>query len=231
MNISATLQNFADPQQAAHLQRFFKTGPGDYAEGDVFIGIKAPVLRKVAEQFRNLPLTEVETLLRSEIHEFRFTALVLLIQHYQNGNAARREAVFECYVKNANHINNWDLVDISAPHIIGAHLLDLPRDLLYQWAYDEYLWRRRIAIVATFAFIRRNDFADTLALAEILRSDTHDLIHKAVGWMLREVGKRDVATAREFLDSYAAQLPRTTLRYAIEKFPPTLRQAYLNKRA
>jgi len=223
------LQQLADPKQQQILQRFFKTGKGEYGEGDIFLGIKVPVQRKLAKKYQALPLTDIQALLESKIHEYRFTALILLIKHYSKADHNQKSVLFEFYLHNAKHINNWDLVDISAPHIMGDYLLDKPRDILYQLSRSSNLWKKRIAIIATMIFIKNNDFQDSLQLAEILLNDKHDLIHKAVGWILREVGKRDQIVEEKFLQKYYKQMPRTMLRYAIEKFDNDKRKFYLKK--
>jgi 3-methyladenine DNA glycosylase AlkD len=223
------LQQLADSTQQENLQRFFKTGEGEYGEGDIFLGIKVPVQRKVAKKYQKLPLSDIQTLLQSKIHEYRFTALILLISRYTQANDSQKLPLFDFYLNNTQYINNWDLVDISAPKIIGHYLLDKPRDILYQLARSTHLWERRIAIIATMPFIKQQDFKDTLRLAEILLNDEHDLIHKAVGWMLREVGKQDQTVEEDFLNQYSQKMPRTMLRYAIEKLSKEKRQFYLKK--
>jgi 3-methyladenine DNA glycosylase AlkD len=223
------LQQLADPNQQAILQRFFKTGIGQYGEGDIFLGIKVPIQRKVARKYQTLSLTDIQTLLQSQIHEHRITALILLTYRYLKASDTQKQALFEFYLHNTQHINNWDLVDISAPKIVGDYLLDKPREILYELAHSTSLWERRIAIIATMIFIKHNDFNDTLELANILLNDKHDLIHKAVGWMLREVGKRDRKREESFLKKHHKKMPRTMLRYAIEKFDEQKRQFYLNK--
>jgi len=215
------------PEQATNLARFFKTGPGEYGEGDRFIGVKVPVIRKVAKEFKNLSLAEVKNLSRSEIHEERLLALVILVAQFQKSDDATRKSIYDLYLANTRHINNWDLVDVSAPKIVGGYLETRSRKPLYGLAKSASLWERRIGIVATGWFIWRDDFADTLRIAEKLLKDREDLIHKAVGWMLREVGKRDVAVLEEFLGKHCAVMPRTMLRYAIERFPERKRQSYL----
>jgi 3-methyladenine DNA glycosylase AlkD len=223
------LQQLADSKQKDILQRFFKTGQGEYGEGDVFLGIKVPVQRKVAKKYQTLPLSEIQKLLTSQIHEYRFTALILLIQHYIKAATHQKTVLFDFYLKNTKHINNWDLVDISAPKIVGDYLLDKSKEVLYQLAESSNLWERRIAIIATMTLIKNNQLNDTLQLAEILLNDEHDLIHKAVGWMLREVGKQDQNIEEGFLKKHYQKMPRTMLRYAIEKFDPETRQFYLKK--
>src|SRR5512135_1019546 len=188
--ISKELRALASPETAANLQRFFKTGPGQYGEGDVFLGIKVPPLRALAKQHVDAGLDTIVALLNSRYHEERFLALLLLMQLYQRAEDKERSAAYNLYLGNTHRINNWDLVDVSAPRIVGRHLQDRPRKILYRLARSPLLWERRIAIIATAWFIGRNDFDDTLRIAEILVQDEHDLMHKAVGWMLREVGKR-----------------------------------------
>ena len=223
------LQQLADPKQQAILQRFFKTAPGEYGEGDVFLGIKVPILRKIAKQYKRLSLTDLQILLQNSIHEYRFMALVILIYQYTQADSHYRQEIIYFYLNHTRYINNWDLVDISAPQLLGDYLLTHSREVLYQLASSEQWWERRIAILATFCLIKYHDFSDTLQLARILLQDQHDLIHKAVGWMLREVGKRNVAIEKTFLQQHYQQMPRTMLRYALEKFPNETRQFYLKK--
>ncbi|MBU0688098.1 MAG: DNA alkylation repair protein [Gammaproteobacteria bacterium] len=227
--ISAQLRALASPDTASILQGFFKTGPGQYGEGDVFLGIKIPPLRALAKQHRDADLPTIESLLASKYHEQRMFALLLLMQFYQAADETGRQAAYDLYLSNTARINNWDLVDVSAPHIVGHHLEQRPRAILRQLAQSDSLWERRIAIIATFHFIRQNDFADTIRIAEMLLDDKHDLMHKAVGWMLREVGKRDQKLAERFLQQHYPRLPRTALRYAIERFDPPLRKQYLKR--
>jgi 3-methyladenine DNA glycosylase AlkD len=226
-DVRARLREHADPEDARNLQRFFKTGPGEYGEGDVFIGVRVPALRRLAKEFRALPTGDAAELLRSPVHEERLLALLILVGAYAKGDDMLRGRIFDFYLANTRFINNWDLVDSSAADIIGAHLLDADRCLLDRLARSELLWERRIAIIATFFFIRRGEFADTLRIAALLLHDRHDLIHKAVGWMLREVGKRDQEAEEAFLREHCRAMPRTMLRYATERFPEPLRQAYL----
>ena len=221
------LRSLGCPKQAAILARFFKTGPGQYGEGDRFIGVKVPVTRKVAWEFKSLPLAEVECLLHSEIHEERLLALVILVGQFEKGDDAARKRINDFYLASTKHINNWDLVDLSAPQIVGGNLETRSRRPLDRLAKSASLWERRISILATHWFIRHGDFADTLRIAEKLLTDGEDLIHKAVGWMLREVGKRDLVVLEEFLSEHCRAMPRTMLRYAIERFPEGKRQAYL----
>lgn len=223
----ARVREAGSAENARVLQGYFKTGPGEYGEGDVFVGVRLPVLRKLAREFDTLPLDQAAELLRSEVHEERLLALLVLVRIYQKAKAETRRAVFDLYLAHTRFINNWDLVDSSAEHIIGAHLAEGDRSLLDRLASSKLLWERRIAILSTFHFIRRGQFDDTLRVSEILLSDRHDLIHKAVGWMLREVGRRDQAAEEAFLRRHHAAMPRTMLRYAIERFPEPLRQRYL----
>jgi 3-methyladenine DNA glycosylase AlkD len=220
-----------DPDRARMSQSFFKTGPGQYGEGDVFIGITVPVLRKLAKEIPTLPVSEVVRLLRSPLHEARLLALFVLVRAYQRGDDVSRGNIYTRYLKNTRHINNWDLVDCSAEHIVGAHLWARDRSVLGALAASDLLWERRIAILATFHFIKRGAFAETLRIAERVLGDPEDLIHKATGWMLREVGKRDLAAEEAFLKKHGRSMPRTMLRYAIEKFPEDLRQRYLRGEA
>ena len=224
------MELLADPEIAAHSQRFFKTGAGQYGEGDVFRGIRVPVLRRVAKDHQQLALPETLKLLHSPYHEDRLVALLILIHHYGRGDDADRTRVYSSYLKHTRLINNWDLVDCSAPQIVGTHLYDKDRAVLYKLAQSRSLWERRIAIIATFHFIRQGDVTDTLKLASMLLSDHEDLIHKAVGWMLREAGKRDLQSAEAFLREHCQHMPRTMLRYAIERLPERKRLQYLNGR-
>ena len=225
--LQARLRSLGSPTDAAFLSGFFKTGPGQYGAGDVFAGVRVPVLRRLAKEFKSLPLPQVERLLHSAIHEERLTALLILVLRAGRADAATRKRIYDLYLANTRYINNWDLVDLSAPHLVGVHLEDKSRKPLDRLARSKSLWERRIAILATFHFIRQNDFADTLEIAESLLADQEDLIHKAVGWMLREVGKRDQPALEGFLDKFQRIMPRTMLRYAIERFPERKRQAYL----
>lgn len=228
-NIRKRLRKFSSKEKAALLQRFFKTGPGEYGAGDKFLGVMVPNIRKVAKEFRDAPDADVLKLLRSPFHEERLLALLILVRRYEKGDDALKKKIYAIYLKNTRSINNWDLVDLSAPNIVGAHLIERSRRPLYALAKSRDLWKRRIAILATSAFIRQNDSRDTLAISQILMSDDHDLIHKAVGWMLREVGKRDVVTLEQFLKGRYLKMPRTMLRYAIERFPEAKRRKYLNR--
>ncbi len=225
--IGKQLRTLASAENAANLQRFFKTGPGQYGAGDMFLGIKMPQLRALAKQHSDVDLTTIAALLASHYHEERMFALLLLMQRYQAADATGQQAAYDLYLGNTQRINNWDLVDVSAPHIVGRHLQQRPRKVLHELAHSPSLWERRIAIIATAWFIRLDDFDDTLRIAKILLHDEHDLMHKAVGWMLREVGKRDLAIEEDFLKIHYRTMPRTMLRYAIERFPEPKRKNYL----
>ncbi len=228
-SLRAELRRLTDREKAAFLQGFFKTGPGQYAEGDRFRGITVPVQRALAKRYRHLDFDDAAELLESEWHEDRLVALFLLMHRYEKGVPPERARIHRHYLARvATRVNNWDLVDSSAPTLVGAHLFEAgDASLLARLARDENLWRRRVGIVATLHFIRRGVFAPTLRVAELLLGDRHDLIHKATGWMLREMGKKDAAPLREFLDAHAAVMPRTMLRYAIERMPERERRKYL----
>ncbi len=226
--IRRELRELGDPKIAEHSQRFFKTGPGEYGEGDRFIGVRIPALRRIARQCRDMPLGDAETLLRSPIHEERLLALLILVLQYQKGAPALRKQIYDLYHRNLRFVNNWDLVDVSSHPIAGDYLRDRSKRPLHQWARSKDLWKRRIAIIATLAYIKQGAFDQTLHIAEMLLHDEEDLIHKAVGWMLREVGNRDRPTEEAFLQQHYRGMPRTMLRYAIEKFPPRRRKQYLD---
>lgn len=221
------LRTLGSPEAAAFAARYFKTGPGQYGEGDVFLGILVPVLRKLARSFRSLDDGEVVSLLRSEYHEARLLALLILVLVASKGDQATKRRAYDLYLTNTRFVNNWDLVDASSREIVGGYLQDKDRGPLDRLARSASLWERRIAIVATHHFIARHDFADTLKVSKVLLADPHDLIHKAAGWMLREVGKRDRATLEGFLSIHHRAMPRTMLRYAIERFEPDIRLGYL----
>jgi 3-methyladenine DNA glycosylase AlkD len=225
--IRARLWKLGDKQQAVISQRFFKIGPGEYGEGDRFLGIKVPEIRKLAKEYQAIPLTEATQILQSPIHEERLLALFILIQAFAKGDKDTKEKIYHLYLKNTRYINNWDLVDASAAHIAGAFLKEKNKKPLYDLARSSDLWERRIAIMATFHFIKDGTFTETLKIARMLLSNKEDLIHKAVGWMLREVGKRHLATEERFLKKHYKKMPRTMLRYAIERFPESKRQRYL----
>ncbi|MBI5133242.1 MAG: DNA alkylation repair protein [Thaumarchaeota archaeon] len=215
----------ANPEKAKILQRFFKTGKGEYGEGDIFFGLTVPESRKIARKYSALNFAETRLLLKSKIHEERLIALLILVHNFNNGSAEKK--IYDFYLRHAQHINNWDLVDLSADKIVGAYLSDEPKDILYTLSRSENLWERRIAIISTFHFIKNNEFGEALKISKILLQDKHDLIQKAVGWMLREVGKRSFSTEEAFLKEHYKRMPRTMLRYAIEKFPEKLRKKYL----
>lgn len=222
----------ADPERAASLQRFFRTGPGGYGEGDRFAGVTMPQIRGVVRRFRALPPGDVWPLLDSPVHEHRMAGLLVLVERYRHGGEDVRSEVYDIYMRAlaAGRIDNWDLVDVTAPDVVGAHLRNRSRGPLFALAASPRLWDRRVAIVATFAFIRSGDASTTLALAERLLDDRHDLIHKAAGWMLREVGKRvDERLLRDFLDAHAAGMPRTMLRSAVERLDADARAAYMRR--
>ncbi len=225
------LRLFSNPEKARVLRRFFKTGPGEYGEGDRFLGVMVPNIRKIVRFHQDAPLAELAKLLRSPWHEERLLALLILVRQYERGDDARRAAIYSLYLGNTRFINNWDLVDLTAPNIVGAHLLDKSRKPLFALARSRDLWKRRIAIMSTFHFIKSYDYADTLAISELLLYDKEDLIHKAVGWMLRETGKRALKTEERFLKRHYKSMPRTMLRYAIEKFPQSERRKYLDGKA
>jgi 3-methyladenine DNA glycosylase AlkD len=225
--IAGELEALADPERARAAQRYFRTGPGEYGEGDRFLGVRVPQVRAVAKRHREAPLATMLGLLRSPWHEVRLLALILMVDAYRRGDDAAREALFDAYLANTGHVNGWDLVDVSAGPIVGAHLDGRGKRLLTRLAGSTSLWERRIAIIATSHEIRCGRFDETLRIATLLLDDPHDLIHKATGWMLREVGKRDRAVEERFLKQHLRRMPRTMLRYAIEKFPPALRARYL----
>lgn len=216
-----------NPAQALVLQRFFKTGKGEYGEGDIFYGIKVPEQRMIAKQFKDLTLSDLSTLIFSKVHEERLISAFILVDQFKRGNKKKKKIIFDFFLKNRKGINNWDLVDLSAPKIVGAYLIDKEKELLYKFANSKDVWEKRISIISTQAFIREHFFEDTLNISKILLHDKHDLIHKAVGWMLREVGNRDIQTEEEFLIKHYKTMPRTMLRYAIEKFPEQKRKGYL----
>ncbi|MCL4382479.1 DNA alkylation repair protein [Patescibacteria group bacterium] len=228
------LKKLANPEKARILARFFKTGKGEYGEGDKFLGIMTGPIQDLAGKYKDLSFSDLQKLLNGQYHEERTLAVMILIRQYKKGERVKREEVFKFYLKNTKKINNWNLVDISAPKIIGEYIwimdngnCGIGREILYRLARSENLWERRIAIISTFAFIRENDFVDTLKIAEILLTDKHDLIHKAVGWMLREIGKKDQKAEEVFLKKHYQTMPRTMLRYAIEKFSQKQREFYL----
>ncbi len=223
----AALQTISDPTKAEHSYGFFKAFPGGYGEGDKFLGIKVPDLRTIAKEFKNLTLPEIGELLRSQWHEVRLLALFLLVGQFKRKKPDVKEEIYQLYLNHLPYVNNWDLVDSSAHYIVGVWLMDKERKILYRLTESDNLWERRIGIMSTFHFIRQDQFDDALAISLILLHDTEDLIQKAVGWMLREIGNRDGIIERDFLKSHYQTMPRTMLRYAIEKFPASERQEYL----
>jgi 3-methyladenine DNA glycosylase AlkD len=225
--VEAKLKSIADAEKAQILQRFFKTGPGQYGEGDKFLGIQVPELRQVVNEFKALPLGEVTKLVKSPWHEARLAALLILVKQFAKASAGERKSIYDLYLGHTRWINNWDLVDASAPHIAGAHLMMRSRRPLYTLAKSASLWERRIAIIATLYFVREKDFDDALSIVATLLADREDLIHKATGWVLREIGKRDQQAMEDFLVAHYRNMPRTTLRYAIERLPETRRKEYL----
>ena len=231
MNVNAVrckLRKLANKEKAKVLRGFFKNGPGQYGEGDVFLGITVPVLRKRATGDRGAQLADAGLLFRSKIHEERLFALLLFLHAYLSGDDPVKKKIYHLYLKNTRSINNWDLVDLSAPNIVGDYLANKSRRPLYVLAKSHDLWKKRIAILSTFHFIRQNDFSDTFKISRMFIRDNHDLIHKAVGWMLREVGKRDMRSEERFLKQHYRKMPRTMLRYAIERFSEAKRKKYLN---
>jgi len=226
-SLRAILKKQANPKQAKIYLRFFKTGKGEYGEGDEFLGIKVPVSRKIAKEFKDLALPEIQELLYSKMHEERLIALFILTEQYSKGDEEKKKVIYDFYLKNLKRVNNWDLVDLSAEKIIGAYLLEKDKQILFKFTRSKNLWKRRIAIMSTFHFIKNGLYDTTFEIADVLLKDEHDLIHKAVGWMLREIGNRDVKIEEAFLKKQYKNMPRTMLRYAIEKFPEKKRQSYL----
>ena len=226
-DVKNSLLALAQPQRAVLLARFFKTGPGQYGEGDQFLGLSMPQQHSIAKLHRNLSLTETELLVQDSFHECRMIGLLIWVAQTRKGNPAQQSAILERYIANRHCINNWDLIDVTCPHILGRHVVKGDRSILYTLASEDHLWSQRMAIVSTFALIRLGQFANTFAVAELLLPHKHDLIHKAIGWMLREVGKRRPEALEEFLHDHIQQMPRTTLRYAIERFEPVRRRYYL----
>jgi 3-methyladenine DNA glycosylase AlkD len=223
----AELKKTESKKDAEILQWFFKTGKGEYGEGDKFLGIRVPKTREIAKKYKKLTSEEINKALKSKYHEERLCALLILVEKYSRTSEDEKEKIVKFYLANTKYINNWDLVDLTAPKILGKHLLNRNRKILTKLSRSENLWERRISIISTFEFIRNKDFSDTLKISKLLLKDEHDLIHKAVGWMLREIGKRNLETEEEFLKKHYNKMPRTILRYAIEKFPEKKRLAYL----
>ena len=228
MKASEEIRGLANEEIAKHSLRFFKTSKGEYGYGDVFLGVRTPQIRSIAKKNISISTTEMKTLIKSKYHEERLLGLIILANKYSKDKDEKvRNQLYKIYVSSFKYVNNWDLVDVTCPHVIGKHLMDKERSILYSWAKSEDLWTKRIAIVSTHWFIRKNDLDDTFKIAEILLNDEHDLIHKAVGWMLREAGKRDLEKEEIFLKKHYKNMPRTMLRYSIEKFPEPKRQKYL----
>ena len=222
------IRSLADKERAIHSKKFFKTGKGEYGYGDIFLGVRTPQIRLIAKKHIEISTTEMQTLIKSKYHEERLLGLIILANKYSKDKDEKvRNQLYKIYVSSFKYVNNWDLVDVTCPHVIGKHLMNKERSILYSWARSEDLWTKRIAIVSTHWFIRKNDLDDTFKIAEILLNDEHDLIHKAVGWMLREAGKRDLEKEEIFLKKHYKNMPRTMLRYSIEKFPEPKRQKYL----
>lgn len=217
----------SDAKRAEVLKRFFKTGKGEYGEGDIFVGLTVPQSRQIARSYKNLPFSEIKKLLKSKVHEERLIALLILIQNFQKGDKKTKAKIYDFYLSSTRYVNNWDLVDLTASKIVGEYLLDKEKRELFKLAKSKNIWERRIAIIATFAFIKRGSLEPTFEIAKLLLEDQHDLMHKAVGWMLREAGKRDQIRLEEFLKLNYKKIPRTTLRYAIERFPEEKRKAFL----
>lgn len=222
------IRRLADPNTAKNLQRFFKTNKGQYGEGDIFLGLKVPRQRQLVKKYQDLTLKETKQLLKSKIHEERLIGLLILVKQYEKGDQKTQTRIYRFYLAHIRAVNNWDLVDLTAPKIIGQYLLDKPRAVLYEMAQSSNLWLRRIAMLSTMAFIRQGQYQDTLALAKVYLTDPHDLIHKATGWLLREIGKKDQVQEEIFLKKYAQRMPRTMLRYALEKLPKSKQQFYLH---
>ena len=227
--IMASLRALGNEEKSRHLSGFFKAGEGQYGYGDKFLGLPVPLTRSVAKRHKDAPLGVAEELLHSEWHEARLCALLILVEKMKRAKADDAKLIVDMYLANTAHINNWDLVDLSAPYVVGKYLLDKPRNVLYRLASSPLLWDNRIAMVSTYAFIKSNELDDTFSLAALLLGHKHDLMHKAVGWMLREAGKRDMARLRAFVDGHWHEMPRTMLRYAIEKYPEDERRSVLRR--
>lgn len=226
-SIQKKLLSLGNSEIAEHSQRFFKTGPGEYGEGDLFLGIRVPILRSQVNTYKNISKKELLVSLRSKYHEERLLALLIMVKLFQDGDEEKKGEIYQLYLKNTKYINGWDLVDCSAHHIVGPFLEHQSKKQLYQLSKSKSLWERRISIIACFAYIKKSDFKDAIAISEALLKDTEDLIHKAVGWMLREMGKRNLKTETNFLKKHYHNMPRVMLRYAIEKFPKSEREKYL----
>ena len=228
MKASEEIRALANKERANHSKKFFKTGKGEYGYGDIFLGVRVPKIRLIAKKNIDISITDMKTLIKSKYHEERLLGLIILVNKYSKSKDEKdRDQLYKIYVSSFKYVNNWDLVDVTCAHVIGKHLLNKDRSILYTWAKSNDLWTKRIAIVSTHCFIRKNDLQDTFKIAKILLNDEHDLIHKAVGWMLREAGKRDLEKEEIFLKKHYKNMPRTMLRYSIEKFPEPKRQKYL----
>ena len=228
-NLKKELAGFGNPEKARILSGFFKTGKGQYGYGDVFLGVKVPETRTVAKKFNELNLNDLKKLLSSRIHEERLCALLILADKYKKSDSKNKKIIVDFYLQNTQRVNNWDLVDLSADKILGNYLIDKDKSILYNLVKSQNLWERRISIISTFAFIRNNKFDDTIKISEILLNDEHDLIQKAVGWMLREMGKRNEKSLFKFLDKHYKAMPRTMLRYAIERLDEKKKEVYMIK--
>jgi len=228
-SLKQDLQALATEERAKASARYFKTGPGQYGEGDIFIGVTVPDTRKIAKKYKNINLEQIQELLKSKIHEHRLTALLILVEQFNNSNEKEKQEIYNFYLNHTKHINNWDLVDLSAHQIVGSHILNKEKSILEKLAKSQNLWEKRIAIISTFEFIRKKEFKESFKIANILMQDKHDLIHKAVGWMLREIGKKDQAQEKEFLNKHYKTMPRTMLRYAIKRFSKEDKMFYMKK--
>ncbi len=225
------MEECSNEEKAKLYQRFFKTGPGQYGEGDVFMGLTMPETRAISSKYTEMPIEEVQELLNSEIHEHRMSALLIVIQKYRKANKEEKRKLYEFYLKNMSRINNWDLIDVTASHVVGDFLFNNKeeKEMLYKLAKSNDLWEKRISVISTFRFIKENEFEDSINISEILLNDKHDLIHKAVGWMLREIGKKDQEIEEEFLRKYHKTMPRTMLRYSLEKFTKDKKDFYMGR--
>ena len=223
-NLKKEIKNAANPERAEHSKRFFKTGKGQYGEGEIFVGLTVPQSREIAKKYLSIELNELKQHLSSKFHEERLVSLLILVEKYKKED---KKQIFDFYLDNLKYINNWDLVDLTAPKIVGKYLINSSKEILYKLAKSSELWEKRVSIIATYEFIINNKFEDTFRISEILLNDSHDLIHKAVGWMLREIGKRSLEAEESFLKKHYKNMPRTMLRYAIERFPEEKRQRYL----
>lgn len=228
-NIQQELESYSTPEKKEFLPYFFKTGKGQYGEGDKFLGVVVPDTRKVAKKHKQIDFADVATLLDNEYHECRLCALLILVERFKKATEDERKMIYDFYLSKTRFINNWDLVDLSARDIVGEYLVDKDRTDLYRLADSSLLWDQRIAVVSTYTFIRKNDFKDIIALSEKLLNHKHDLMHKVIGWMLREAGKRDKSVLIAFLDKHYKEMPRTMLRYSIEKLSPEERAYYMKK--